>query len=145
MRRGAPPYRVFARLEQKQDEILGEPVWKKQRQTEPVYFDVMIPKWAKHYGKEERSRRDMGTKCGVFIEWLRRKHLERQDHDNMAKVTIEDGRDWFEAMLDGAGGLSPGSIKNHLGFVKGLFSFQEGTKAPSRPDGAGQLHAARGK
>ena len=36
MRRGAPPYRVFARLEQKQDEILGEPVWKKQPQAEPV-------------------------------------------------------------------------------------------------------------
>jgi len=36
MRRGAPPYRVFARLEQKQDEILGEPVWKKHPQAEPV-------------------------------------------------------------------------------------------------------------
>ena len=33
------------------------------------------------------------------------------------------GRDWLEAMLDGEGALAPGSIKNHIGFVKGLFSF----------------------
>ena len=26
-------------------------------------------------------------------------------------------------MLDGEGALAPGSIKNHIGFVKGLFSF----------------------
>jgi hypothetical protein len=71
----------------------------------------MIPKWAKHYGKGKKSRQDMETKCGMFIDWLRRKHPERQKHDNMAKVTFEDGRDWLEAMLDGEGGLSPGSIK----------------------------------
>jgi integrase len=123
MRRGPAPYRVFAKLDQKQDEILGVPAWKNQPQAEPVYFDVMIPKWAKHYGKGKKSRQDMGTKCGVFIEWLRRKYPERQDHDNIAKVTFEDGRDWLEAMLDGEGALAPGSIKNHLGFVKGLFSF----------------------
>ena len=83
----------------------------------------MIPKWAKHYGKGKKSRQDMETKCGVFMEWLRRKHPERPDHDNLAKVTFEDGRDWLEAMLDGEGALAPGSIKNHIGFVKGLFSF----------------------
>src|SRR5262252_4751592 len=65
----------------------------------------------------------MKTKCGVLIEWLRRNHPERQDHDNMMKVTFEDGRDWLEAMLDGEGDLSGGSIKNHIGFVKGLFAF----------------------
>ena len=84
MRRGPAPYRVSARLDQKQDEILGEPAWKKQPQAEPVYFDVMIPKWAKHHGKGKKSRQDMETKCGVFIEWLRRKHPERQDHNDMA-------------------------------------------------------------
>jgi hypothetical protein len=123
MRRGSAPYRVFAKLDRKHDEIFGAPAWKKQPQAEPVYFDVMISKWAKHYGKRKKSRQDMETKCGVFIEWLRRKRPERQDHDNMAKVTPEDGRDWLEAMLDGEGVLSPGSIKNHLGFVKGLLSF----------------------
>jgi hypothetical protein len=84
MRRGAPPHRVFARLEQKQDEIFGEPAWKKQPQAEPVYFDVMIPKWAKHYGKGKKSRQDMETKCGVFIEWLRRqapRAAEPRQHD----------------------------------------------------------------
>ena len=55
----------------------------------------MIPKWAKHYGKGKKSRQDTETKCGVFIEWLRRKHPKRQDQDNMAKVTPEDGRDWL--------------------------------------------------
>jgi hypothetical protein len=123
MRRGPAAHRVFAKLDQKQDEIFGEPAWKKQPQAEPVHFDVMIPKWAKHHGKGKKSRQDMETKCGVFIAWLRRKHPERQDHDNMARVTFEDGRDWLEAMLDGEGRLLPGSIKNHLGFVKGLFSF----------------------
>ena len=44
----------------------------------------MIPKWGKHYGKGKKSRQDMETKCGVFIEWLRRKHPERQDHNDMA-------------------------------------------------------------
>ena len=32
MRRGPAPYRVFARIGQKQDEIFGEPAWKKQPQ-----------------------------------------------------------------------------------------------------------------
>ena len=40
--------------------------------AEPVYFNVMIPKWAKHYDKGKKCRQDMETKCGVFIEWLRR-------------------------------------------------------------------------
>ena len=95
----------------------------------------MIPKWGKHYGKGKKSRQDTETKCGVFIEWLRRKHPERQDQDNVAKVTPEDGRDWLEVMLDGEGGLSPGSIKNHLGFVKGLFSFSARC-ASARPGSA---------
>jgi hypothetical protein len=41
----------------------------KAASAKPVYFNVMIPKWAKHYGKGKKCRQDMETKCGVFIEW----------------------------------------------------------------------------
>ena len=41
MRRGPAPYRVFAKLDRKHDEIFGIPAWKDQPQAEPVYFDVM--------------------------------------------------------------------------------------------------------
>ena len=57
MQRGPAHYPVFAKLDRKYDEIFGVPAWKKQLQAEPVYVDVMIPKWAKHYGKERRVAR----------------------------------------------------------------------------------------
>ena len=41
MRRGPAPYRVFAKLDRKHDEIFGIPAWKDQPQAEPLYFDVM--------------------------------------------------------------------------------------------------------
>ena len=41
MRHGPAPYRVFAKLDRKHDEIFGIPAWKDQPQAEPVYFDVM--------------------------------------------------------------------------------------------------------
>ena len=37
MRRGPAPYRVFAKLDRKHDEIFGIPAWKKQPQAEPVF------------------------------------------------------------------------------------------------------------
>ena len=79
--RGPPP--VFAKLEQLQCKIFGRPAW--MIPTEPVTFGSMIPKWAKFKGKGKKAIQDMMTKCNAFIAWL--------EHDNMAAVTFEDGRD----------------------------------------------------
>jgi len=73
----------------------------------------MIPKWAKHSGKGKKAVQDMTTKCNAFIAWL--------EHDNMAAVTFEDGRDWRDDMIED-GDLSPQSISNYLKAIKALFS-----------------------
>jgi len=74
----------------------------------------MIPKWAKHSGKGKKAVQDMTTKCNAFIAWL--------EHDNMAAVTFEDGRDWRDDMIED-GDLSPQSISNYLKAIKSLFSY----------------------
>jgi len=44
------------------------------------------------------------------------------EHDNMAAVTFEDGRDWRDDMIED-GDLSPQSISNYLKAIKALFSY----------------------
>jgi site-specific recombinase XerD len=61
-----------------------------------------------------KSRQDMETKCGAFIEWL--------GHDNMAAVTFADCRDWRDDMI-AEGELSPASISNYLKAAKTLFTY----------------------
>jgi hypothetical protein len=80
----------------------------------PVPFASMIPKWAKFGNKGEKAVEDMTTKCGKFMEWL--------EHDDMAAVIFEDGRDWRDEMIED-GDLSPKSISNHLKAVKALFAY----------------------
>ena len=38
----------------------------------------------------------METKCGVFIELLRRKHPERQDHNDTSEIADADTRDFVQ-------------------------------------------------
>lgn len=64
----------------------------------PVTFASMIPKWAMFGNKGEKAHQDMKTKCGKFIEWL--------EHDDMAAVSFEDGRDWRDDMIENGGDLS---------------------------------------
>ena len=84
MRRGPAPYRVSARLDQKQDEILGEPAWKKQPQAEPVYSDAMIPKWRTNTVRERRVARTWKQSAACLSSGCADKHPERQDHNDMA-------------------------------------------------------------
>jgi hypothetical protein len=74
----------------------------------------MIGKWATHNGKGVKSIQDHKTKCKAFATWL--------EHDNMAVVTFEDGRDWRDEMIED-GDLSPQSISNYLKAVKAVFSY----------------------
>jgi hypothetical protein len=87
---GRRPPPVFAKLEQWQCKIFGKPAW--MTPAEPVPFGSMIPKWAKHNGKGKKAVQDMTTKCGKFIAWL--------EHDNMAAVTFEHGRDCRDDMIE---------------------------------------------
>jgi hypothetical protein len=56
--RGSAPYRVFARLDRKMDEMFGEPAWKKVT-AEPVTFEMIIEKWMDKTknGKKKGRRR----------------------------------------------------------------------------------------
>ena len=83
-------------------------------QSPIVTFAAMIPEWATLKGKGKKSVQDMTTKTTAFVEWL--------EHDNMAEVTFEDGRDWRDEMIQD-GDLSNQSISNYLKAVKALFSF----------------------
>ncbi len=74
----------------------------------------MIPKWASLRHKGKKSIQDMTTKCAAFIAYL--------EHDNMAAVIFEDGRDWRDEMIED-GDLSTQSVSNYLKAVKALFSF----------------------
>lgn len=88
-------------------------------QSPVVTFAVMIPKWATLKGKGKKSVQDMTTKTTAFVEWL--------EHDNMAEVTFENGREWRDEMIQD-GDLSTQSVSNYLKAVKALFShaFEEG-------------------
>ncbi len=77
-----------------------------------VTFAANIERWATFTGASKKGRQDLETKVGKFVEWL--------EHDNMAAVVFEDGRDWRDEMI-AAGELSPKSISNYLKAVKALF------------------------
>ena len=134
-RPGSDPARspVFAKLDKWLNEIFGKPAW--MAETEPVTFESMIEKWAKHTNAPKKGRQDMETKCGEFIEWL--------GHDDMARVTFENGRDYRDEMID-EGELSSGSISNHLKALKALFGYAaENIRIPSDP--MSRVKFSRGK
>jgi integrase len=81
---------------------------------EPVIFESMIERWAKYTNAPKKGRQDMETKCGVFTAYL--------GHDDMAKVTFENCRDYRDKMIE-EGKLSPRSISNHLKALKALFVY----------------------
>jgi integrase len=106
---------------------VGLPVPVAERTAEPVSFEPMIERWAKHTNAPKKGRQDMETKCGRFTTSL--------GHDDMAKVTFENCRDYRDAMIDG-GELSPQSISNHLKALKALFVYAFDNKSdrfPSNP------------
>ena len=82
--------------------------------AEPVTFESMIPKWAKHTNAPKKGIGDMKTGCRMFAECLK--------HDNMSRVTFEDGRDWRDEMIETAE-VSPQTISNRLKAVKALFAY----------------------
>jgi hypothetical protein len=118
--RGSIP--VFAKLDQKTDEIFGPPAWKQQNgnlEHKPVHFEEMIKLWGR--GKSKQAIANTETKCGVFADWL----IENAGHMDMARVTFPNGRDWRDEMIE-EGKLAPGTISNHLKLVKALFNYAFG-------------------
>jgi hypothetical protein len=95
---------------------LPVPVTETIQSGEPISFESMIKLWGKNKGKQAVD--NMKTKCGKFADWLR----ENAGHDDMARVTFANGRDWRDDMIDD-GELSPGSISNSLKLVKALFTY----------------------
>jgi hypothetical protein len=87
--RGAVPHRVFATLDRKCGEIFGEPASKKVT-AEPVIFETIIGKWMEKTknGKKKgpKAREDMERAVKRFTSWLK--------HDDMARVTFENCRDY---------------------------------------------------
>jgi hypothetical protein len=88
--RGSSPYRVFAKLDRKMDEIRGKPISKKII-AEPVTFEMMIAKWATHTNAPKKGIADTRSTAQRFAKWL--------GHDDMAKVRFEDARDYRDARL----------------------------------------------
>jgi integrase len=84
--------------------------------SKPVTFESIIKFWGKNKGKQAVG--NTKTKCGKFADWLR----EDAGHDDMARVTFANGRDWRDDMIE-EGELAPGSISNHLKLVKALFNY----------------------
>jgi integrase len=120
MRRGPASFRVFAKLDRKMDEIFGQPVSRKV--PEPVTFEDMIARWGKTKGK--RAIGTMEHLCGRFCDWL--------EHDNMRRVTFQDGRDWRDEMIFEEV-MAPGTIANHLKAVKSLFQYAADNAADDDP------------
>jgi integrase len=112
IRRGPAPYRFFAKLDRKMDEILGQPVWKQTAAPEPVTFEDMIKLWGR--AKDKPAIKNMEHMCGRFIDWL--------EHDNMRRVSFQDGRDWRDDMIFEEV-MAPGTIANHLKAVRALFNY----------------------
>ena len=106
---------------------LDLPIPVDERPAEPISFELMIPRWAKFTNAPKKGRQDMETKCGRFIAYL--------GHDDMARVTFENGRDFRDDMIE-EGELSPRSISNHLKALKALFGYafdNEPERFPSNP------------
>jgi hypothetical protein len=95
---------------------LPVPVTETIQSGEPISFESMIKLWGKNKGKQAVG--NTKTKCGKFADWLR----ENAGHDDMARVTFANGRDWRDDMIE-EGELAPGSIANHLKLVKALFNY----------------------
>jgi integrase len=81
---------------------------------EPATFESILPKWAKHTNAPKKGIEDRETKCGRFTEYL--------GHDDMAKVTFENCRDYRDFLIE-EGKLEPTSILNHLKALKALFTY----------------------
>jgi hypothetical protein len=81
MARGSAPYHVFAKLDRKMDQILGEPACKKVT-AHPVVFSNVITKWAKHTNAGPKGAGDMSYKTDRFVEWF--------GHDDMVRVTLPE-------------------------------------------------------
>src|SRR6266446_10427871 len=80
---------IFGRFQK----TVGLPVPVSERTAEPVSFESMIGKWAKYTNAPKKGRQDMETKCGRFVAYL--------GHDDMARVTFENGRDYRDEMIEG--------------------------------------------
>jgi integrase len=116
---------VLAKFDKWLYELTVRPAW--MAKTEPVIFEPMIERWAKYTNAPKKGRQDMETKCGRFAAYL--------GHDDMAKVTFENCRDYRDEMIED-GELSPGSISNHLKALKALFVYafdNEPDRIPSNP------------
>jgi integrase len=114
---------------------LDLPVPVAERTPEPVTFERIIGLWAKHTNAPKKGRADMVTNCGRFAAWL--------GHDNMTRVTFENGRDYRDFLID-EGELSSGSISNHLKALKALFGYAaENIHIPSDP--ISRIKFSRGK
>jgi integrase len=90
-----------------------------ERARDPVRFEWMIDKWAKHTNAPKKGVQNMTTKCGDFREWLGTNNP--QAVDDMARVTFENCRDYRDFLIGGE--LSPGTIANHLKALNALFRY----------------------
>ena len=95
------------------DNLIGLPA-PVAKPAEPVTFDRMIPKWAKLTNAPKKGIQNVETKSGRFADWL--------GHDDMAKVTFENCRDYRDFLID-EGDLSATTILNHLKALKRLFGY----------------------
>jgi hypothetical protein len=82
--------RVVAKLAEERKH--QEKVIKTAKPEVIVSFGEMIPKWASLRRKGKKAVQDMTTKCAAFTAWL--------EHDNMAVVSFENGRDWRDEMIE---------------------------------------------
>lgn len=125
--RGSIP--VFAKLDRKMDEILGEPIWKKIT-AHPVIFSDVIPKWAKHTNAGPKGVGDMTYKTDRFVRWL--------GHDDMMRVTFQNAREYRDAKIAEIDAMFEDldepedliayrakrkTLSNHLKAIQALFNF----------------------
>jgi hypothetical protein len=94
--------------------MAGKPAW--TAKTEQVTFDFIIEKWAANTNAPKRGKQDKTTKANRFAAWL--------GHNDMAKVTFEECRDYRDSLLTEAreGRLSYTSAKQHMKHLKALFA-----------------------
>jgi len=95
------------------DNLIGLPV-PVAKPPEPVTFESMIPTWAKLTNAPKKGIQNMETKSGRFAAWL--------GHDEMAKVSFENCRDYRDFLID-EGHLSATTILNHIKALKRLFGY----------------------
>jgi hypothetical protein len=95
------------------DNLIGLPA-PVAKPSEPVTFEWIIPKWAKLTNAPKKGIQNMETKSGRFVAWL--------GHDDMAKVTFENCRDYRDFLIEESD-LSSTTILNHLKALKRLFGY----------------------